>query len=227
MLELKKPKVLVAIVYTDYKQYAMHLFPKNFITLTYEPKECLFIDERKCPELLIQTTGESVVAVGRQYAIDYARTHKHDYILFLDIDLMPDPNTIQMLLDVNTDICAALVAARQNAWETIGHNYENEKTLIRKQIEQKDCTGIIPAGGACGACMLVSKNVFNKIDYTGYAGPETIPGRYTADDEYLQIRALQELHIRPKINCKLKPWHYDQNGFKYRNWGEVDKWQKK
>jgi hypothetical protein len=221
----KKAKVLVSYVYTDYKAYCRWLYPKSFLALTYEPKTVCFADSQKIPELGTLPTGEQVAAVGRNYAIKQARKGDYTHILFLDIDLMPEPDTIQRLLSASTDIAGALVPARGNSHQVIAHTYGSECRLNREPLEPSRCKGIIRVGGTAAACLLVSRRVFEAVDLDDYFGPETLPGRYTADDEYLQMKALVKLDVRPVIVCDLRPWHYDSDGFKYKCFGKEEKWQ--
>lgn len=218
-------KVLVSYVYTDYKAYCRWLYPKSFFALTYEPKTVCWVDKRIIPGLDDLPTGEQIAAVGRNYAIKQARKGDFTHILFLDLDLMPEPDTIQRLLAAKDDIAGALVAARGNAYDVIAHRYGSECLLTREKLDIDRCKGIIRVGGTAAACLLVSRNVFEAIDLDDYFGPETLPGRYTADDEYFQIKVLTTLGIHPVIDCNLRPWHYDADGYKYKCFGKVKKWE--
>ena len=90
--------VLVIYVYTKYKEYCRFLYPKSFEMLDYKNKEALFIDEAEYPILTKQPTGEQVCSTGRQIGIDIARKKNPDWILFMDLDLEPETDTIQKRL---------------------------------------------------------------------------------------------------------------------------------
>jgi len=219
-----KAKVLVSYVYTDHKAYCRHLYPRSYFQLSYEPRECCYVDGRKIPALDSLPTSEQIAAVGRNYAIKQARAGDYTHILFLDFDVWPQRDTIQRLLAANTDIAGGLVAARGNVYHPIAHRYSDETTLERIKLHQRDCKGTITTGGVAAACMLVTRRVFEFVDLDDYYGPETIPGRFTADDEFFCIKALTKLGVRPKLVCNVRPWHYAEDGYKYKCFEEAKKW---
>ena len=79
--------------------------------------------------------------------------------------------------------------------------------------------------GISGAQLLMARGIYHRVDYSGYTGPNTIPGRFTADDEYVQIKIYDSLKIRPKVATDCRSWHYNNDGRAYRVWGEVKLWR--
>jgi len=219
-------KVLVVIVYTHHKQYCRFLYPRIYEILDYPNKECAFIDEKEYPELLGQMTGEQRAAVGRQIGIEIARKKNPDWIFFLDVDTEPEPDAIQKMLAVNHPLVGALHAARGNPWHVIGHNYKDRKTLERIWLTKDELVGYPEVDGISGGHLLVARGIYYRVDYTGYQGPHTIPFRFTADDEFLEIKIYNSLKIRPKVATDCRPWHYSDDGRAYRVWGEVKQWRK-
>jgi hypothetical protein len=219
------PKVLVNIVYTDYKAYCKWLYPVVYDSLDYPNKEEFFVTEENTPELADLKTGEEIAAAGRNAGIYYARKNDFDYILQLDCDVEPPKDVIQRLLAVDHPLAGGAVAARGNENEFIGHYYHTHGNHIRLAVPQKDAHGIVEVGGTASACLLIAREVFSQVDYEGYKGPNTIHDRFTADDEYYQIKVFKELEIRPKVDFNLKPWHYDANGWMYRLWGDRKYWR--
>ena len=217
--------VLVVIVYTHHKQYCRFLYPKMYQKLTYDNKECAFVDEKTYPQLLREPTGEQRAAAGRQIGIEIARQKEKDWILFLDCDTDPEPDTIEKLLKVNHPLVGGLHAARGNPWHVIGHNYTDRKSLNRIWLRRMDCDKDNEVDGISGGCLLVQKGIFYRVDYTGYHGPNTIPLRYTGDDEYLEIKIYNSLKIKPKVASNCRPWHYSDDGRAYRIWGEIKQWR--
>jgi glycosyltransferase involved in cell wall biosynthesis len=217
--------VLVVIVFTTHKQYCRFLYPKNYSCLTWENKTCLYVTEKECPELGRQATGEQRAACGRQFGIDYARKHDFDWIFFLDADTEPDPDAIEKMLSVKHALVGGLHAARGDPWHCIGHNYKDRKSLERIWLRRGSLEHNPEVDGISGGTLLVARGVYHRVDYSGYIGPGTIPNRYTADDEYLEIKIYNSLKLKPKVASECRSWHYSDDGRAYRLWGEVKQWR--
>jgi len=218
-------KVLVGYVYTDYKQYCRWMFPKTFDMLTYKNKVAFLADEDHYPILGNQPTGEQVASTGRQIIIDKARELDVDWIFFLDLDTEPDPDSIQKLLAVKHGLVGGLHCARGDAWQIIGHNYKDRKKLDRIHLKESDVKNNNEVDGISGGTLLVARGIFNRVDYTGYKGPNTIDGRFTADDEYLQIKIYESMKIKPHVAFNCRSWHYDQSGRAYKLFGKTKLWR--
>jgi len=225
VVSIKDPSVLVAVVFTHHKQYCRWMWPKFFETLTYGNKYGAFIDEKKYPELGRQPTGEQRAACGRQIAVELARKGNYDWLFMLDLDTEPDPDCIEKMLALEYPLVGGLHAARGNAWQSIGHNYKDRKSLERIWLTENDLKGNPVVDGISGGMLLVAKGIFHRVDYSGYQGPHTIPLRFTADDEFYEIKIFNNLKIRPKVASNCKSWHYGDDGRAYRLWGEVKQWR--
>jgi hypothetical protein len=217
--------VLVVIVYTHHKQYCRFLYPKNYQLLNYENKECAFIDEKDYPELQRQPTGEQRAACGRQIGIEIAREKNPDWLFFMDLDVEPEPDAIQKMLAVNHPLVGGMHAARGDAWHLIGHNYVDRKNLERVWLKRSEMVNNPEVDGISGGHLLVARGIYHRVDYTGYVGPNTIPLRFTADDEFLEIKIFNSVKIRPKVATDCRCWHYSDDGRAYRVWGEVKQWR--
>jgi hypothetical protein len=108
----------------------------------------------------------------------------------------------------------------------IGHNYNNRRDLERSYLTRGQLVGTPEVDGISGGILLVARGIFMRVDYTGYVGPNTIPLRYTADDEYLLIKIYNSLKIRPVVATNARSWHYSDDGRAYRLWGDVKQWKK-
>jgi len=217
--------VLVVYVYTKHKEYCRFLYPKTFNSLTYKKKLAAFIDEKDYPQLRDLPTGEQRAAAGRQIGIEIGRKKNVDWIFFLDLDCEPDSDIIEKLLAVKHPIVGGLHAARGDSYHIIGHNYKNRKTMERVWLKRSDVDKNQYCDGISGGTLLVAKGIFNKVDYSGYQGPNTILGRYTADDEYFQIRLFEKMKIRPKVCSNAYSWHYHENGRAYKLFGKIKIWK--
>lgn len=216
----KKPLVLVAVIRAGPKTYCNDFYPAFAQALDYDNKDIVLFDENNCPALKGDTLGETICANGRQCAVEYARKHGHEYIFFLDLDFLPDADLLDKLVENGNPLVGCLVSARGNPYQIIGHNYVGCRTMERAPLYFPDLVEGQEVDGISGAALLVHKSIFEKIDYTGYIGPDTIPGRYTADDEFYQLKIHEQLGIKPIIILSASGWHYNSDGFKYRILGQ-------
>lgn len=219
----RKPSVLVVVVYTPKKLYCKRLMYAVYESLTYQNKHLLLVDENQYPALSTFSPGEMIAAMGRTYGINYARLYGHDYVLFLDADVEPPPDLIEQLMAMDKPMAAAACAARGNENLCVGHNYADRERTERLPLQRKDCEGIKPVDGIGAGCLLIHKRVFQSVDYDGYHGPDTNPGRYTGSDEHFQNNVYRAMKIHPWVNFDIRPWHYDDSGWAYRLWG-YKKW---
>ena len=218
-------KVLIVQVYTHHKQYCRWMYPKYAQSLTYKNKEIVLVDEKDYPELNTCQTGEERAAVGRQIGIEIAKKGDYDWLFFMDLDVEPDTDIIEKMLACNAPLVGGMHSARGNANRAIGHNYKDRKTLERTWLTRGQLVGTPEVDGISGGILLVARGIYMRVDYTGYTGTETIPLRYTADDEYLQIKIYNSLKIRPVVATNARAWHYADDGRAYRLWGEVKQWK--
>ena len=221
----KTPRVLVCVVRAGPKNYAFKFYPRFASFLFYKNRETLLVDENNCKKLRGQNVGEIIAATGRQFGIEYARKHDFDYIYFMDLDFEPHEGTLTRLVDTGHPLVGSLVAARGDENLIIGHNYSNREKLTREPLYWPDLKEGQEVGGIGGCSLLVHKSIFSKVDYEYYVGPETIPGRFTADDEYLQIQIYNKLKIKPRIILNPSGWHYSDDGYKYKIPGKKERYE--
>ncbi len=220
----KKPSVLVVIVRAGPKTYAYDFFPRFAEKLSYENKKILLVDNKIYPDLEKETVGELIAARGREFGIRYARENNFDFVYFQDLDLEPDADLLTRLVSVDYPLVGSLVAARGNPHLIIGHNYKDRKILEREPLYYPDLKDGEFVDGIGSCSLLIHKTIFSLVGHEGYLGPETIPGRFTADDEYLLINIYNKLGRKPKIILQPRSWHYNDDGYKYRILGEKEKY---
>lgn len=221
---MSKPTVLVAIIRAGPKNWAFGFYPKFATIDHYTNKQILLIDETNYPDIAKPPLGELICAKGRNFAVQYARKHNFDYIYFQDLDLEPSENMIETLLASGSPLIGSLVAARGNANQIIGHSYKNRETLERVPLYLPELQQYQEVDGIGGCSLLVHRSIFSEVDYSGYTGPDTFKGRFTADDEYFQLKVYEKLKIRPCIEITQKAWHYDSNGYRYQLLGKKEKY---
>jgi len=220
------PKVAVVTVHDGGKSYADFLFPGNYKIIDYANKIHIHITPDNCPALANLSSGEMVATIGRQAGIDEAKRLGVDYIFFLDYDTMPDPDCVKKLLELGVPLVGGLHCARGNEFMAIGHNYKDRVSKERLPLGRYDLVQPMHVDGISGGTLLVAKEIFNEVDYSGYTGPDVIPGRHTMDDEYLQIQIYNKLAIRPMVHPEVKSFHYSEDGYYYRCWGIKKLWRK-
>lgn len=208
--------VLVVVGYTDYKYMTRPLYPEAFNQIEYPHKKFLFVDENLMPDILEIPTGDRIAAEIRARGIEEAVNYNFDWVLFLDVDLIPDPDILTKLLSMNYPFVGGVTCARKNNRAIIGHYYESYKTLERLPIVPETEKEIIGVNGISGAMMLVHRDIFTKVDYKGYTGVNHIPGRTTCDDEWYCLEVYRKTGIIPKMHMGANSWHLDDNGLAYR-----------
>lgn len=222
-MNTKNPSVLVVVVRAGPKNYAYNFFPRFAEKLNYENKKILLVDDTICPQLQKEKVGERIAAIGRNFGLHFARENGFDYVFFLDLDLEPDPGLLTELVALDAPFSGSLVAARGNSFQIIGHNYKDRETLEREPLYYPDLKHGDEVGAIAGASLLIHKSIFNEVDYSDYTGPDTIPGRFTADDEYITLEIYKKFKIKPKIIIEPRSWHYHDDGYKYRILGITNK----
>lgn len=208
--------VLVVVGYTDYKYYTLPLYPRAYDELTYENKELLFVDENNYPEIATFPTGDRIASEIRAFGIREAKKRDFEWVLFLDVDLIPDPDVIQKLLNCNHPFVGGVTCTRGNPDGLIGHRYIDYKSLERIPLNDTKGERVIEIGGISGAMMMIHKSVFNKCDYSGYKGIYHYPNRTTCDDEWYCIEVHKQLGIRPQMHLGADSWHLNDDGYAYR-----------
>lgn len=213
-------KVLVVIGYTDFKWYARPLYPRIFTDLTYKNKEIVLVQDSNYPGLSDLPSGDVVCARARQFGIARAIEHNADWVFFLDIDAIPQADILERLLEVGHPFVGGTIACRGDSTKIIGHTYRSFQTLERLPLNFTGQCGVKDVDGISGALMLVHKSIFTQVDYRGYEGVSTIPGRTTCDDEFYCIAVRAKMKITPKLHLNARAWHLHSDGYAYRWYGE-------
>lgn len=219
---MQKPSVLVVIVRAGPKTYAYDFYPKFAEKLTYKNKTILLVDENNCPDLKDETVGEMIAYYGRKYGLLEAIRGNFDYVYFQDLDVEPDADLLDKLVDSGHKFVGSLVAARGDPFKIIGHNYINRQDMTRQPLYYPDLVDGQEVDGLGSCSLLIHKSIFSKLDYSGYFGPDTYLGRFCADDEYLCRCIYSQFNIKPRILLGDCTWHYNSDGYKYRLMGKKE-----
>jgi len=212
---MKNDSVLVVIGYTDFKWYCRPLLPKNYEMLTYQNKELNFIDENNYSDLGKNRTGDEICAEFRRVGINNAIAGGFDWVYFMDLDTIPAPDMLELLLVQESPFIGGAIACRGDSTKLIAHEYGSWELKDRRPPSIPNAYGTIPVAGISGASMLVHKSIFTKVGYDGYRGVEMYPGRTTCDDEFYCIKVHDKTGITPELNLNARAWHLHSDGFAY------------
>lgn len=217
--------VLVIYVYTKDQEYCRFLYPKIFNSLSYKLKSAAYIDQTKLSGSGGLVSGELAAAAGRQAGIKLARELQPDWLLFMDLNLEPEPDCIQKLLAVKHALVGGLQASGGDSWHIVGHNYKDDKKTKKLWLKPSDVDKNQTIDCISGACLLIARGIYERIDLEGYVGLDTVPGRNTTWNEYFIDKICNSLKIRPHACYKSRPWYYHTNGRAYKLFGEQKIWK--
>jgi len=215
---------LAVVVLTSFERSFAPFWPKFFDNLDYKNKSLALLDETFYPQISRQATFEGKIAAGRQIGIEMARRGGFEFVLFLGARIEPPPKAIETLLSAKAAIAGGVISDPANSARALVWNYENRQNLkpvfIRKNILFSNPT----VDYLSGDCLLCVLPVFDRVNFSDYIGPISIPGRWTPADEFFLLKIYQSFGILPKVASSCRPWRYDSDGRAYRFYNEVKQW---
>jgi hypothetical protein len=144
------------------------------------------------------------ICKNRNEAVLYARKHKADLIMFLDIDMSHPPDLIYRLAQHQLPIVAGMYFHKTPPHMPVllnkkeGHEYEHYYNYPRDHLFDVDLTGL--------GCMLVDMRVFDDITlpYFGYASSRD-DGIVDISEDVLFCEKVKEkgfsIMIDPSVQC--------------------------
>lgn len=187
---MQLPKVLIFTVTYEGKDYCLPEFLKGLEGLNYPNYKHIFIDNSENIEYSkkIKKLGYDIVhmkrsentrkgiAMGQNYARKLAIEGNYDYMMSLESDIIPPPDTVQRLIRSNKDVITGLYhigdANKGQRAPCITMSKFNEKLgaygtrlLAADEWENYIYKGIkkVEAGGF--GCCLIHKSIFTKIGF--------------------------------------------------------------
>jgi GT2 family glycosyltransferase len=257
---MNKSKVLIGAPVYDIMKYCINDFLKIIKNLDYEDYNILLVDNSRDEKFFNELKQVEKITVlkdntnegknklrlvsSRNIILNYAKENKYDYLLMMDVDVMPPKNIISELIKNNKEIVSGIYynyftingqqkyrpvvwcnitpeefdnMCKQIKFPPIVKSHEDiRRHLTPKEADSEDTIEVkIPSAG----CMLISKKVFEKINY----GLLEIPGiNSTTDDIYFCIKAKEagfKLYCNTKIKCEhlIKGKFYKDNKGNLRN----------
>jgi GT2 family glycosyltransferase len=170
------------------------------------------------------------VVSSRNKIIDYAIKNDWDYIFMLDADVLAPEDAIEQLLDCNKDIVSGIyfnyfvnegaTEILPVAWKSITEeefeilkktrNFPDwvkscadlRRKLTKQEVDSNSVLEVlIPSAG----CMLISRNVFEKVKY-GLIDTSKMGNEKTGDDIFFILEA-KKLGFKAYCNTKIKCIH--------------------
>jgi GT2 family glycosyltransferase len=187
-------------------------------------KEGIIVLHDKCNE---ERNVKRLIS-SRNKILDYAIQNNYDHILMMDCDVIPPKNVIEELLSCNKDIVTGLYfnyfvcngkhkimpvcwksvspeefeeMKKQSPFPSVVKSYlDVRRALFPEEIESNE---LIPVLLPSSGCMLLSRNVFEKVRY-GLLDMEG--GLLSSDDIYFMNKA-REIGFQPYCYTKIKCDH--------------------
>lgn len=180
-------------------------------------------------DLKFFTPHRSSIDNARNWAAKQALDMECDRLLFIDDDVQIHPNTLQLLIEADKDICAGLVIIRGFPFNVMGFrwadNDNGQETHLTYYndipLESKCSEGHDKFVLHCKGCLEVPLQKLVKCDAVGFSccliktdvlralpEPYFVTGKYNTEDVYFCLKTMQ-LEPRPEIymHTHVQPGH--------------------
>ncbi|MCK4649926.1 glycosyltransferase [Candidatus Pacearchaeota archaeon] len=249
----KSPKVLVAGPTFDGMEYCHEKFINRLKNLSYDNYDVLLVDNSESNEFFKKLKKESGIKAirlqlenisninrivrSRNRILNYAIMNFYDYVLMMDVDVIPPVDVVERLLAHKKDIVSGIyynvfMVDRKKkicpvAWKgfsdeefeeirsQVSSEFVTSPDHLRRHLSPEEANGgelqevLIPS---CG-CMLLNRDVFKKIQYGVLDVPD---GFSTTDDIYFCRKAREagfKLYCDTGLQCEhLLNGKFQRNG---------------
>ncbi len=192
-MEMKNPKVLVAGTISFSRREIIPFFIKSLLQLSYENKKIFLIENSREEELMnafrnlkgveIQKTEflenrNQMIARDKNLMRKKALEEGFDYLLSLELNVIPPKNVIEELLAQNKKICSALLLSsaikrEENKLSRVlvplaGKFLKEKEKEIKVQnllLDEVLPSKLLKVDICSLGCMLIHKNVLEKIEF--------------------------------------------------------------
>lgn len=136
---------------------------------------------RKIPEYDQHQVRLAPIVTARNMAIDYALSHQATHLLFIDSDVIPEPDGLEKLLSLDKSLCGGLVPGR-GAHSNVKYIFPGKVGIFDGGNEKFPApeNAIVCGHGTCGY-MLIRRNVFGRLRFRWGDDPE-VPGQMLSED---------------------------------------------
>lgn len=199
------PKVLVGCPTSDHKDYCLKEFIKGIKELTYPNFDILLVDNSKNDNYYnkINSLGIPVIKstytekardriviarnILRQKVIDEG----YDYFFSLEQDVIPPKDIIEQLINKNKEIITGIYYKyfkTENGTEILPliYKYVSKDRIKNYTVEEVDNKDIIKIGAAGLGCVLIKRNVLEKISF------KYNPENEAFDDMWFYLNAIEQ-----------------------------------
>lgn len=136
-------------------------------------------------DLLFVNPSRTGIDSMRNTAATLCVKGKFDYVLFVDDDVLPPPDTLARLIACDSDIAAGSVVIRGYPFDYMCFRYTEDKKNMRALAEYDKLSGPIQGMDAVGfSCCLIKRELIEKVE-----PPYFITGVNHTEDVYFCIKA--------------------------------------
>jgi propanediol utilization protein len=154
-------------------------------------------------------------AYYRQKIVDETRRTDFDYLLFLDSDTAIPPFTLRNLVELHPRIAAGVCTPRWTVLEKASlterlwaYRYTFDPS-DRQEIRLDELNGVVDVDMVGFGCALVSREVFEKVDFTGYKFDSKVR---VGEDAYFCVKAAELFAEKVKLHTGVRTAHVDEAG---------------
>ena len=153
-----------------------------------------YFGERGIPIERYGPYGNAHIDNARNNVVEYFLKTKHTHLIWIDGDMIFDPEAIEILLEHNVPVCSGLVTRRHPPYTpTIYAIIADEKWVATTKIipfgtYPLDKPFYYPASGIGTAFMLLKRNVLEDMGLPYFASPPTNRGTVRGEDYYFCMK---------------------------------------
>lgn len=139
------------------------------------------------------------IAANRNQAVRDMRGH---WLLFVDSDMVPPPNTLPLLLSYGRTITVATMLDRRTFDVCATKTFE---PTVRYRLNEIPAKGAVPVLAAGTGCMLIQRRVFEVVSEPWFTCGQLVNDCITEDTEFC-LRAAERGH-RTYLACDVRVGH--------------------
>ena len=159
------------------------------------------------------------LAQYKQRLLDYAKDHQYDAVWLVDTDLLPDPWTLQSLIDNNVPIVSACFWTQWNpsspslpqVWQRHPYHLDSVKMSEHEFFQRLNSRELFNVGGL-GACTLIKTEVLDRVKYCPFIECLPTEGMWQGEDRHFCVYA-QRNHIPLMVDAWPDVYHVYRHSY--------------